>query len=78
MRAFVFFSRKLKGETENNCADLLILIYSAKTFKDSLEKLIEISGTLADYGSLMKERLLEITMEGLPENWDGVYEAKTK
>lgn len=40
MRAFVFFSRKLKGETENNCADLLILINSAKTFKDSLEKFI--------------------------------------
>ena len=40
MRAFVFFSRKLKGETENNCADLLILIYSAKTFKDSLEQFI--------------------------------------
>ena len=46
--------------------------------KDSLEKLIEISGTLGNYGSLMRERLLEITMEGLPENWDGVYEAKTK
>lgn len=40
MRAFVFFSRKLKGETEKNCVDLLILIYSAKTFKDSLEKFI--------------------------------------
>ena len=46
--------------------------------KGSLERLIENSGALADYGSLMKERLLEITMEGLPENWDGVYEAKTK
>ena len=46
--------------------------------KDSLEKLIEISGTLGGYASLMKERLLEITTEGLPENWDGVYEAKTK
>ena len=46
--------------------------------KDRLEKLIEISGALADYGTLMKERLLEITIEGLPKNWDGVYEAKTK
>ena len=46
--------------------------------KDSLEKLIKISGALSDYGALMRERLLEITLEGLPENWDGVYEAKTK
>ena len=46
--------------------------------KDSLEKLIEISGSLGNFGSLMRERLLEITMEGVPENWDGVYEAKTK
>ena len=46
--------------------------------KDSLEKLIEISDSLGDYGSLMRDRILEITKEGLPENWDGVYEAKTK
>lgn len=51
MRAFVFFSRKLKGETENNCADLLILIYSAKTFKDSLEKFI-VNGIL-EYISIL-------------------------
>ena len=49
-----------------------------KKAKDCLEKLIKISGTLGDYGVLMRERLMEITMEGLPENWDGVYEAKTK
>ena len=36
------------------------------------------SDALGDYGSLMKERLLEITSVGLPENWDGGYEAKTK
>ena len=48
------------------------------TFKEALEKLIKISGTLGDYGLLMRKRLLEITMDGLPENWDGVYEAKTK
>ena len=45
---------------------------------EAAAKLIEISGTLGGYASLMKERLLEITTEGLPENWDGVYEAKTK
>lgn len=40
MRVFVFFFRKLKGEIENNCVDLLILIYFIKMFKDSLEKFI--------------------------------------
>ena len=49
-----------------------------KKAKDSLEKLIKISSTLGDYGVLMRKRLMEITTEGLPENWDGVYEAKTK
>ncbi len=43
-----------------------------------LGNLIEYSGPLKQYALLMKDRLLELKQEGLPKDWDGVYEAKTK
>ena len=44
----------------------------------SLDSLIALSGSLQQYGVLMRDRLVELKLEGLPANWDGVYEAKTK
>ena len=46
--------------------------------ESKLEALINYSGVLHEYAMLMKDRLLELKEEGLPKNWDGVYEAKTK
>ena len=46
--------------------------------EETLSNLITVSGALVQYALLMKDRLIELKADGLPKNWDGVYEAKTK
>ena len=46
--------------------------------EEMLSKLIKVSGALVQYAKLMKDRLIELKADGLPKDWDGVYEAKTK
>ena len=43
-----------------------------------IANIVDISGAMLQYALLMKTRLIDLKEEGLPEGWDGVYEAKTK
>lgn len=43
-----------------------------------LGQLSNYAGSMQQYANLMKERILELQLEGLPDDWDGVYEAKSK
>ncbi len=46
--------------------------------EEKIANLIKISGTLVQYAQLMKDRLIDLKAEGLPKDWNGIYEAKTK
>ena len=43
-----------------------------------LDNLSNINKQMKDFSSLMKERITELQITGLPENWEGVYEATSK
>ena len=43
-----------------------------------LDKLSKINKQMKDYSSLMRERITELQIAGLPEDWEGVYEATSK
>ena len=66
-----------ESELENLFSDKIGLLQAFSEFIDE-ETLANLDPDIFDPEISMRERLLEITMEGLPENWDGVYEAKTK
>ena len=43
-----------------------------------LDNLSKLNKQMKDYSSLMRERITELQIIGLPENWEGVYEATSK
>ncbi len=43
-----------------------------------LDKLSKVAKEMKSFSSLMKERVAELQITGLPDNWEGVYEATSK
>jgi adenylate cyclase len=77
---FGLVSEKISGDERNFVKKYL------KSFRDGdlikalaeLDNLNMINKQMKDYSYLMRERITELQITGLPENWEGVYEATSK
>ena len=52
--------------------------YPIFVFDVRLRLIQGINKQMKDFSSLMKERITELQITGLPEDWAGVYEATSK
>ena len=77
---FGLASEKISSD-EKQCVKKYLQAFREGDLKKALSELDNLSNInkqMKDFSSLMKERITELQITGLPENWEGVYEATSK
>ena len=77
---FGLASEKISGD-EKNCVKKYLKAFRDGDLKNALselDNLSKINKQMKDFSSLMRERITALQKTGLPENWEGVYEATSK
>ena len=71
---------KISGDEKNCVKKYLQAFRDGDLIKalSELDNLSKLNKQMKDYSSLMRERITELQIIGLPENWEGVYEATSK
>ena len=77
---FGLASEKISGDEKNCVKKYLQAFRDGDLIKalSELDNLSKLNKQMKDYSSLMRERITELQIIGLPENWEGVYEATSK